>query len=346
MLTGLRGVGKTVLLHEFGQIARGHSWIHQHLEAAEDTQFPSAIATLARKSLLQLSAGARLAERGQRALGVLRSFQLRWNLPEAGSLEVTLDPVAGRADSGALDEDLADLLSEVAEMASTSGKGVLFTLDEVQYVTRQDLGALIVALHRISQNQLPLVVAGAGLPSVPALAGEAKSYAERLFRFLDIGRLDEGEAKAALATPAEAEGVTWQPDALSLAMDVTEGYPYFLQEFGKQTWDVARDGAAIGRGDVEAAIPVATYELDSGFFRVRIDRTTDAERSYLRAMAAHGEGPYNSGAVAARLGKTTRQVGPVRDSLIKRGLCYAPAHGVIAFTVPMFDQFVRRQLGA
>ena len=346
MLTGLRGVGKTVLLYEFGQIARSHSWIHQHLEAAEDTQFEAAIATLARKSLLQLSVGARLADRTQQALGVLKSFQLRWNLPDGGSLDFTIDPVPGRADSGALDEDLADLLSAVAEMAKGAQKGVLFTLDEVQYVPKPQLGALIVGLHRISQNQLPLMVAGAGLPSLPALAGEAKSYAERLFAFSDMGSLTEGEAQTALTTPAEAEGVMWESDALSLVIDRTEGYPYFLQEFGKQTWDAAQDGNTISRAAVENAVPIAIDELDSGFFRVRIDRTTDTERAYLRAMATLGDGPYNSGEVAAGLGKTTQQVGPVRDNLIKRGLCYSPRHGVIAFTVPMFDQFVRRHLGA
>ena len=344
MLTGLRGVGKTVLLYEFGRIAQGHSWVHQHLEATEDTELPAAIAMLARKSLLQLSASARLAERGQRALGVLKSFQLRWNPPIGGSVDLTIEPVPGSADSGALEDDLADLLTEVAEVARDTHRGVLFTLDEVQYVSREHLGALIVGLHRISQQQLPLMVVGAGLPSLPALAGEAKSYAERLLRFSDIGSLNVDEATAALATPAREEGVTWQTDALSLVIERTEGYPYFLQEFGKQTWDVAREGSAIDRDDVEAAVPIAVDELDSGFFRVRIDRTTGAERAYLGAMAALGEGPYNSGAVAAGLGKTTRQAGPTRDSLIKRGLCYAPRHGVIAFTVPMFDQFVRRWL--
>lgn len=344
MLTGLRGVGKTVLLHEIGRIAQGRSWIHQHLEAAEDTRFPAAIATLARKSLLQLSAGARLAERGHRALGVLKSFQLRWNLPHGGSLDLAIDPIPGSADSGALEDDLADLLTEVAGVARDEGKGVLFTLDEVQYVTREDLGALIVGLHRISQEQLPLIAVGAGLPSLPALAAEAKSYAERLFRFSDIGSLNEDEAMAALARPAEEERVTWHPDALSLVIERTEGYPYFLQEFGKQTWDVTREGHAIGRADVEAAVPIAIDELDTGFFRIRIDRTTDTERAYLGAMAALGEGPYSSGEVATGLGKTTQQVGPTRDSLIKRGLCYSPRHGVISFTVPMFDQFVRRWL--
>lgn len=342
MLTGLRGVGKTVLLHEFGKIARGHEWIHQHIEAAEDTRFLEAVAMLTRRTLLQLSAGQRLADRGRRALGVLKSFQLRWNLPDGGSIDVAIDPVPGRADSGALEDDLADLFLEVAQAAKDRQVGVLFTVDEIQYLAREHLAALIVGLHRISQEQLPLMVAGAGLPSLPALAGEAKSYAERLFTFPVIGSLDQSEAKAALSTPAQDEGVRWADEALSRVIEETEGYPYFLQEFGKQAWDVAQDARSIGKDDVEAAIPIAVDELDTGFFRVRFDRATDAERAYLRAMADLGAGPYSSGEVAATMGRKTPQVGPVRDALIKRGLCYAPRHGIIAFTVPMFDQFVRR----
>ena len=346
MLTRLRGVGKTVLLHEFGKTARKHKWIHQHIEATEGIQLPVTIALLARKTLLRLSAGRRLAERGRRALGVLRSLQLRWNLPDGGSVQVAADPIPGRADSGELDDDLADLLLEVAEIAREQQRGVLFTIDEIQYLSKDQLAALIVGLHRISQEQLPLMVVGAGLPSVPALAGEAKSYAERLFRFSDIGSLDEEEARAALTAPAHDEGVEWSPDALALVIEKTEGYPYFLQEFGKQAWDVAQDAASITRTDVEAAVPIAVSELDSGFFRVRIDRATDAERTYVRAMAALGRGPYSSGEVAASLGRTTSQVGPTRDTLIKRGLCYSPRHGRISFTVPMFDQFVLRALGS
>ncbi len=343
MLTGLRGVGKTVLLHEFGRISESRGWTHQHLEVTEDAQLPAALATLARKSLLRLSAGARFSERVNQALQVLKSFQISWNLPDGGSLDLT--PLPGSADSGALDVDLADLLSEVASVAKGSGSGVLFTLDEVQYLSREDLGSLIVGLHHISQKQLPLMVVGAGLPALPALAGEAKSYAERLFRFTEIGSLSEGEAAAALATPAAQEGVNWEQDGLALVVEQTQGYPYFLQEFGKQTWDLAQDGQPIRRDDVASAIPIAIDELDSGFFRVRIDRTTNTERAYLRAMAASGKGPYRSGEVAAMLGKTTRQAGTIRDSLIKRGLCYSARHGEIAFTVPMFDEFVRRQIG-
>ena len=344
MLTGLRGVGKTVLLREFGRIAQSHGWVHQHIEATEDTDFPEAVAMLVRKALLRLSTGDRIADRMSRAFGVLKSFQVRWRLADGGDLTVGLDPVPGRADSGMLDDDFAELFSEVGEVARDRGVGVLFTIDEIQYLRLEHLAALIVGLHRVSQDQLPFTVAGAGLPSLPALAGEAKSYAERLFTFAVVDSLSPPEARAALTDPAEDEGVTWQHEALDRVVETTAGYPYFLQEFGKQAWDVAGSDREITGGDVDDAVPLAVAELDTGFFRVRVDRTTDAERSYLTAMASLGPGPYASGDVAAAMGRTTTQVGPYRDALIKRGLCYSPRYGVIDFTVPMFDQFVRRWL--
>lgn len=345
MLTGLRGVGKTVLLREFGQTAKRYGWVHQSIEATEDLALPAAMAMLTRKALLSLSAGERRSERVRRAFGVLSSFRVSWNLPDGGDVSVGLDPIQGVADSGLLDDDLADLFTEVGEVAKTAGTGVLLTIDEIQYLSRGDLAALIVGLHRISQEQLPFMVAGAGLPSVPALAGEAKSYAERLFTYRVIDSLPGVEARAALTEPTVAEGVTWQPAALDCLVDITGGYPYFLQEFGGQAWDMANGPDEITRADVESAIPIAFYELDTGFFRVRIDRTTDSEREYLKAMAQLGSGIYASGDVAAKLGKVTTQVGPIRDALIKKGLCYSPRHGEIAFTVPMFDQFIRRWMG-
>jgi hypothetical protein len=342
MLAGLRGVGKTVLLREFGQIAKGHGWIHQQIEATEDTRFAEAMAMLVRKALLRLSAGRRLADRSRRAFGVLKSFQLRWELPDGTDVVVGVDPVPGLADSGVLDDDLAGLFIEIGELAKDRGIGVLFTIDEIQYLPKEHLAALIVGLHRVSQEQLPFMVAGAGLPSLPALAGEAKSYAERLFTFTDVDSLPPAEAHAALSKPAEDEGIRWHPGALDKVVETAEGYPYFLQEFGKQAWDVARGPDTISEEDVAAAIPIAISELDTGFFRVRIDRTSDSERAYIGAMASLGVGPYGSGDVAAAMGKTTTQVGPLRDTLIKRGLCYSPRYGVIDFTVPMFDEFVRR----
>lgn len=344
ILTGLRGVGKTVLLQEFRRLGQSRNWVCQPLEASEGLRFPQAMAELVRKVILRLSPARNLADRAKRAFGVLKSFQMRWNLPDGGDLTVGLDPVPGWADSGLLDEDLAGLFSEVGEAARERGKGVLVTVDEVQYLKRQDLAALIVGLHQVNQEQLPFLVVGAGLPSVPALAGEAKSYAERLFSFRSIDSLDGDDARAALVRPADEEGVVWQPDALDRIVDETRGYPYFLQEFGKQVWDLADGPVEITATDVDSAVPTAVDELDTGFFRVRIDRTTDSEREYLVAMASLGEGPYASGRVAATMGRDTPGVGPVRDKLIKKGLCYSPRWGEIDFTVPLFDDFVRRRL--
>ncbi len=345
ILTGLRGVGKTVLLQEFRRMGQSRDWVCQPLEAGQGMRFPQAMAELVRKVLLRLSPAQNVADRARRALGVLRSFQMRWNLPDgAGELSMGLDPVPGWADSGLLDEDLAALFTEVGAAARERGKGVLVTVDEVQYLKSKDLAALIVGLHQVNQEQLPFLVVAAGLPSVPALAGEAKSYAERLFNFRWINSLGADDARAALVEPADEEGVVWQPAALDRIVDETRGYPYFLQEFGKQAWDQAEGPAQITASDVATAVPMAVDELDTGFFRVRIDRTTDSERDYLVAMASLGAGPYASGRVASTMGKDTPGVGPVRDKLIKKGLCYAPRWGEIDFTVPLFNDFVRRCL--
>ena len=344
MLTGLRGVGKTVLLREFREVAAGHGWVSQSLEAGEDSSFVLQIAAAAQGALLDLTPGRRLSQIASRVLGVLKSFQLTWNVPEAGALTLGVDPAYGWADSRILQRDLIDLLREVAQHAKDRNKGVVITIDEIQHLPKQHLRPLVVGLHEISQLDLPLLMVGAGLPSVLGLLGEARTYAERLFSFVDINSLDDGAAAQALTEPASVEGVSWDDGAIEEALSLTQGYPYFLQEFGRQAWRMAEGPDRITRQDVLDAAPLARAELDAGFFRVRMDRTTDAQRAYLAAMAAMGPGPHRSGDVAASLGKKTTQVGPVRHSLIQRGLCYSPRHDVIAFTVPMFDEFVRRHI--
>ena len=345
LLKGLRGVGKTVLLNEFGRIAEREGWIHQHLEATEDVQLATAIATLSRRVLLELSMKDRAKDRAARALGALRGF-VKIHVPagEAGTLTIDFGPTPGRADSGQLDEDLSGVFTDLGETALEAGTGVLLTIDEIQYLGKQELSALIVGLHRISQLGLPVLMAGAGLPSLPGLAGEARSYAERLFAYVDIDSLGRDDARTALVTPVEEEGGGWSPAAVNRLIDDTHGYPYFLQEFGKQAWN-ASEGPEITLDDVAVAVVLALDDLDQGFFRARIDKTTDAERDYLRAMVhLGGPGPYRSGDVARTMNKKSTQTGPVRDRLIKRGLCFAPRHGELAFTVPMFDDFVRRAL--
>lgn len=346
LLTGLRGVGKTVLLNEFGRIAEGSGWVHEHLEATEDTRVAGAVATLTRRVLLELSLKERMKDRARSALGALRTF-VQVHVPAGAGRSLTIDcePRPGLADSGDLDGDLGGLFKEVGETARAGQTGVLFTVDELQYLSRSELGALIVGLHRVSQLGLPLLVAGAGLPSLPGLAGEARSYAERLFSYVEVDSLDHDDACRALVEPVDGEGAGWEPAAVDLVIAHTKGYPYFLQEFGKQAWNLA-DGPTITVDDVTASATLARDELDRGFFRARIDKTTDAERDYLRAMAGlDGPGPYKSGDVSGALGKKTTQTGTVRDGLIKRGLLFAPRHGFLDFTVPMFDQFIRRTLG-
>ncbi len=345
LLTGLRGVGKTVLLNEFGRIAEDEGWIHVHLEATEDFRTSWAIAGIVRAVLLELSLKERAKERAKRGLGVLRSFiKVHVPLADVGTLTIDLEATPGRADTGQLDGDLAAIFTELGESAKAGGCGVLITIDEIQYLPRNELAALIVGLHRVSQLGLPLLVAGAGLPSLPGLAGEARSYAERLFQFVNVGSLNTEDAKRAVVEPVEHEGEKWGAGAVESLLAATNGYPYFLQEFGKQAWNVA-EGPTITKSDVLAASALAVDDLDNGFFRARIDKTTDAEREYLRAMVKlGGPGPYRSGDVSRALGKSTTQTGPIRDALVKRGLCFAPRHGEIAFTVPMFDEFVRRSL--
>ncbi|MDE0216985.1 MAG: ATP-binding protein, partial [bacterium] len=310
----------------------------------EGFELTEAMALLARNAILRLSPGKRIAENTRRALGALRAFQVRWELPEGAGVVAEIDPLFGWADSGRLDNDLGDLFAELGQLARDHQRGVLFTIDEMQYLARDRLGALITALHRVSQLQLPLVVAGAGLPSLLALVGDARSYAERLFAFRTINSLNSEEAIAALAVPSEQEEVEWQTAALDAAIEATKGYPYFLQEIGKHTWELAPGPDQITADDVEIALPVATEGLDSGFFRVRVDRTTAAERDYLKAMASLGPGPHSTGDIASVLDKTTPQVNQFRDALIKRGLCYSPRHGHIDFTVPMFGDFIMRRL--
>jgi hypothetical protein len=342
MLTGLRGVGKTVLLNEFESIAVGRGYFHEHIEIAEAGDLAGRLAAAFRRILLAMDARKRIGQQLRRVLGVLKAFTIQ--VPDGPEISIEVDAVPGPADSGDLGADLAGLFSEVGELARDHDTGVFLTLDELQYVHEDTLGALVVGLHRASQRRLPITVAGAGLPSLAALTGEAKSYAERMFTFPRIGSLTEDDAREALLTPARDEGVTWDPRALDLVVITTNGYPYFLQAFGKEAWDAAAGVDVITLEDVEHSIPAAVAELDDGFFRVRLGRTSDGERLYLRAMAELGPGPVRSADVASLLGKKLSSLAPIRDDLIKRALCYSPRWGEIDFTVPMFDDFMKRWL--
>jgi hypothetical protein len=340
MLTGLRGVGKTVMLNEFEQLGDSRGYFHEHIEVSEADDLTTRLAAALRRVLLSMDARRRIGERVRRALGVLKAFSVQ--LPNGPELSIEVDPVHGPADSGDLATDLSGLFIELGEVARDHDAGVLLTIDELHFVKPPTLEALVMGLHRAAQLRLPITIAAAGLPSLAALTGEAKSYAERMFTFPVIDSLDDSLAREALVLPARDEGVTWEEGALARAVKVTRGYPYFLQEFGKQAWDVADGPERITEDDFERSVPVAVAELDDGFFRVRTGRTSDPERAYLRAMAELGRGPVRSAEVAAILGKTATALGPTRDGLMKKALCYSPRWGEISFTVPMFDDFMRR----
>jgi len=340
MLTGLRGVGKTVLLNEFEQLAEGRGFFHEHIEVAEDGKLAPSLVAAFRRVLLSMDAKRRIGGRVRRSLGILKAFSLR--LPEGVEISFDVDGVSGPADSGDLASDLAALFVELGEVARDHGTGVFLTMDELHYVDLATLTALIVGLHRSTQLRLPIAVAGAGLPSLASLTGEAKTYAERMFVFSRIGTLSEELADEALTAPVEDEGVRWDDDALAMVRAVSHCYPYFVQEFGKAAWDVADGPERIRGDDVQRSVPVAVAELDDGFFRVRAGRTSDRERLYLRAMAELSPGPVKSAEVAALLGTRTNALAPIRDTLIKRAMCYSPRWGEIDFTVPLFDEFIKR----
>jgi len=311
------------------------------IEAPEGRSLPSMLAPALRAALLRMSR-LRAAGRGiQRAMQALAGFiKLKASY---GDIELALDlePLAGLADSGDLETDLADLIQAVGETAQEHETAIVLFVDELQYVAETELAALITALHRANQRRLPVALVGAGLPQLLGQMGRAKSYAERLFRFEPIGALDRAAAFAALRDPIIEEEEAIEEVALQAIFEQTRGYPYFLQEWGKQSWDLT-DQSPITAADVERASAAALAQLDASFFRVRFDRLTPAEKSYIRAMASLGEGPHRSGDVAERLGAKVTSVAPTRNALIRKGMIYSPSHGDTAFTVPMFDTFIRR----
>ncbi|SPE35000.1 conserved hypothetical protein [Candidatus Sulfotelmatobacter sp. SbA7] len=341
-MVGLRGVGKTVLLDQVRKDAESSGIYAVRVEAPENRSLPAILAPQIRQALLRLShvqAARDTAQRGLRALaGFAKALKVTYK-----DIEVGLDygPEPGLADNGDLEIDLTSLLEQVGIAAREGKTAVVVFIDELQYVKPDQLAALISALHRCSQNALPMTVVGAGLPQLRGMAGNAKSYAERLFDFPMIGPLTDAEAELAIVKPAQDEGVDYTRDAVSAIISRTKGYPYFLQEWGKHAWDRAVQ-SPITIADVEAASIIAIAALDESFFRVRFDRLTPTERTYLRAMSDLGSGPHRSGDIADRLRRSVSSLGPVRSSLITKGMIWSPSHGDTAFTVPLFDEFMRR----
>jgi hypothetical protein len=342
LLVGLRGVGKTVLLDAIRDAAEG-SGIHSvRIEAPEGRSLPAILAPELRVAMLRLSrtaAAQQFAERALRAIaGFARSLKVKY-----GDIEVGLDfePEVGLADNGDLEHDLSALLEAVGRAAKAADTALVMFVDELQYVEEDQLAALITALHRCAQQQLPVALIGAGLPQLRGRMGNAKSYSERLFDFPEVGPLSEADARFAIAEPIRAEGAAITEDAVDIIVERTAGYAYFLQEWGKHAWDAA-DNSPIDRADVVAASISAMASLDESFFRVRFDRLTPSEKLYLRAMAELGGGPHRSGDIADILGKKVTALGPTRNNLISKGMVWSPSHGDTAFTVPLFDEFMKR----
>ena len=337
---GLRGVGKTVLLNRVTRLASRKDCLTFAIEAPEERSLPSILVPRLLVVLQQLDVTAAAKDVIRKARRVLGGFAKAFKLSYEG-FEVSLD-VDPTAASGLIEQDLPELLVEIGRAAEAGGRAVVFGIDEVQYLSRGDLSALVVGIHRVDQWGLPLLFFGSGLPQVAALAGEAKSYAERLFAYRAVGALDDEAAREALVAPADELGVAYAPGALARILAETKGYPYFLQEWGKHAWDVAT-ASPITEADTEVATRRALTSLDEGFFGVRYDRLTPREQDYALAMARLGPGPHGAGAIAEEMGIRVQQAGPIKASLTKKGMVYSPTHGQTAFTVPLFDEFVLRR---
>jgi AAA ATPase domain len=345
-MTGLRGMGKTVLLAELAARARQDGWIVGKVEAeggATSRPFRQQVAQSLNRALREASGSWAFADQVRRALATFKSFSLRTDPNGALAIGIEVDPARGRADTGSLETDLTDLGLDLAAGVSDGGAGVALFVDEMQDLAGAELEAICQACHEAGQRDAQFYVIGAGLPSLPRVLAEARSYAERLFQYWTIAALDPFDASLALTRPAAEVGVAWHDEAVTAVVERSAGYPYFLQEFGKAAWDFA-PGPEITLDDARIGIRAGMDSLDHGFFRSRWERVTRSEREYLRAMAAGGDEPSESGEVARRLNKKASAVGPTRANLIAKGIIYAPEHGLIAFTVPGMAEFIRRQL--
>lgn len=342
MLLGLRGVGKTVLLNRLRALADEKGFCTIRMEAPEGGALPELFTPQLRQALYALDLRQRAGHHLQRAAGVLANFAKAFKV-KVGGFEFGVDFAPGEGDTGNLEQDLPRLLVTTAKAAAERQTAVGLFLDDVQYLSSEELAAVVVACHEIAQENLPFLFIGAGLPQVAALAGKAKSYAERLFDYPDVGSLDRDDAQSALVKPAEAEGVSFESDAVEKILASAQNFPYFIQEWGYQVWNAAPSSPITG-DMVRAATPQVVEHLDGSFFRVRFDRLTPLEQKYLRAMAELGPGPHATGQIATTLGATTASVATVRQRLIGKGMVWSQRHGETAFTVPMFDEYMKRQM--
>jgi hypothetical protein len=346
ILYGLRGVGKTVLLNKIRLDAEARGFAAVQIEAPEERSLPGILVPALRATLLKLSRGEAIRGALAKAMKALSSFTKAFRVKyEDLEINVDFEVERGVADSGDLELDLMDLLTAVGTAAEERGAALVLTIDELQYVPERQLAALIFALHRASQGQLPVTMIAAGLPQLVGQTGRAKSYAERLFEFAPIDQLDDVAARNALCRPAEKLGVSFKEGAVVEILKQTSGYPYFIQEWGKHSWNIAEQ-SPIDESDARQATVAALAELDASFFRVRFDKLTPTEKQYMRAMAELGPGLHRSGDIAEKLNKKVTSVAPIRNALIGKGMIYSPSHGDTAFTVPLFDGFMKRTLPA
>jgi len=346
VLTGLRGVGKTVLLNSFRSMALQRLWGTGKIEARPEQSIRRPVAAALHMAVRELAPRHRAPDQIEHFLGVLKAFASRDPKAPKGSftphLGIDVPAARGRADSGDLEIDLTELFADAASVATDLGVGIALFIDEMQDVPPVDVSALCAATHELSQTAGPLIVVGAGLPHLPSVLSASKSYSERLFRYVPIDRLDRAAADQALIAPARREGADFTQDALDALYEAADGYPYFVQAYGKVTWDAAA-ASPVTEADVKVAGPQAESELAVGFFGSRYDRATPAEREYMRAMAMLGDDPVPTAQVADELGRKPSSLSPSRDGLIKKGLIYSSERGLIAFTVPHFGKFLRAQ---
>lgn len=350
IFVGLRGVGKTVLLNRVREMAEERAFLTIFIEAHEEKSLPALLIPSLRRVLLRLNTADQLGDLARRGLRVLKSFasnfKTKLSVADGVEVELGIHPEYGTADSGDLEHDLSELLVAIAEAAKEKGSSICLIIDELQYLKETEMSALIMALHQVSQRKLPFVMYAAGLPLILGLAGRSKSYSERLFTYPKIGVLTANAARQAIEKPVEALGVTFEPVALDAILEKTGRYPYFLQQWGYESWNITKS-SPITLQVVMDANDRAIKQLDDSFFRVRFDRLTKREKDFMFAMVQVGGGEaQRSGDIAEKLGVKTTSIGPLRSALIRKGMIYSPAHGDNAFTVPLFDEFLKRQLKA
>ncbi len=342
LLVGLRGVGKTVLLSHLATEAEANGFAVIQLETPEKRSLPALIIPSLRSALLKLDRMASAGNLTKKALRTLGGFVSAMKIKYADlEFGIDLGSEPGIADSGDLENDLIDLFIQLGLAAKEKKTALILFIDEIQYIHENEFAALIMALHKCTQKQLPVTIVGAGLPQLVGQAGKAKSYAERLFEYPEIGPLTQEASFAALLIPAQKQKVTFEKQALNEIYRQTKGYPYFIQEWGKHSWQCAKN-SPITLVDINLATEIAISELDASFFRVRFDRLTPSEKRYLRAMAELGPSPHRSGDIAHLLNKEVQGVAPVRATLINKGMIYSPEHGDNSFTVPLFDSYMKR----